>query len=116
MAHGKANTKLDLGTFEELVLLAVARLGTNAYGVTIWELVQRAEGHPVVMGAIYTTLDRLQDKGFVSSRQGEATAQRGGRPKRYFMIEGAGQAALDEAERRRNALRYAGPHTAGGAA
>src|SRR3712207_4024781 len=100
-----ADKKRYLGEFEEIVLLAVARLGSNAYGVSIRETVERVAGRQASIGAIYTTLDRLEEKGMVCSYEGEPTAQRGGRAKRYFQIEGAGRQALDEAERTRTRLR-----------
>lgn len=106
--------KMSLGAFEEMILLAVARLGENAYGVTIRQAVDEATGKETSFGAVYATLDRLQDKGFVSSRQGEATPERGGRAKRYFKIEGAGLAALHEAELIRARLTR-GVAAAGGA-
>lgn len=96
---------LYLGEFEEIVLLAVARLGRNAYGVTIRQTVEDVAGRPTSIGAIYATLDRLEQKGMVSSWLGEATPQRGGRAKRYFQLEGAGQLALSEAESVRERLR-----------
>lgn len=85
---------LYLGEFEELVLLATLRLGDSAYGVTIRQIVEEATRRSISIGAIYSTLDRLEKKGFISSRQGEPTAQRGGRAKRYFKLEGAGIKAL----------------------
>ena len=86
-----------LGSLEELVLLALLRLRDNAYGVTIRrELMERA-GKDISIGAVYTTLERLEGKGYVSSRLGEATAQRGGRAKRYFRIEARGAEALTAA-------------------
>ncbi|HEY0738869.1 MAG TPA: helix-turn-helix transcriptional regulator [Herpetosiphonaceae bacterium] len=97
--------KLYLGEFEEIVLLAVLRLGSNAYGVTIRQTVEEVAGRPTSIGAIYTTLERLEQKGFVSSWQGEATPERGGRAKRYFKIEGAARQALNEAELIRARLR-----------
>jgi PadR family transcriptional regulator len=85
----------QLGRFEELVLLALVRLRTNAYGVTIRrEIVERTEKE-VSIGAVYTTLDRLEAKGHISSKWGEPTAQRGGRAKRYFKIEAPGMDALN---------------------
>lgn len=107
--------KQYLGEFEEIVLLAVTRLGSNAYGVTIRRTVEEVAERPTSIGAIYTTLERLEQKGMVAARQGEPTAQRGGRAKRYFTITGSGQQALAEAERIRAALR-AGMQPAGGAA
>jgi PadR family transcriptional regulator, regulatory protein PadR len=86
-----------LGQFEAWILTAVVRLGEHhAYGMKIHEEVERLSGRPIVsLGAIYTALDRLQAKGLVSSKFGDATPQRGGRAKRFFKIEGAGQAALN---------------------
>ena len=85
----------SLGEFEHLVLLALVRLGDTAYGVPIRrELAERA-GRDVSIGAVYTTLDRLERKGFVSSRKGEPTAERGGRAKKYFRIEALGQLAIE---------------------
>lgn len=109
--------KLYLGEFEEIVLLAVLRLGSNAYGVTIRQTVEEVAGRPTSIGAIYTTLERLEQKGFVSSWQGESTPERGGRAKRYFKIEGAGMQALNEAELIRALLRtgLSGLQGAGGA-
>jgi PadR family transcriptional regulator, regulatory protein PadR len=97
--------KRYLGEFEELVLLAIARLGTSAYGVTIRRAVQEVAKRPTSIGAVYATLERLENKGFVSSWQGEPTAERGGRAKRYYRIEGAGLRALENAEWARDQLR-----------
>ena len=96
---------LSLSGSDEIVLLAVMRLGPNAYGVTIRKAVTEATGQEPSIGAIYTALERLEEKGFVSSRQGEPTPERGGRAKRYFEITGAGAQALTEAERVRALLR-----------
>src|SRR5688500_6375180 len=103
-----------LGEFEELVLLAVQLLGETAYGVTVRQKVSAAKGQDIAVGAIYASLERLEQKGFISSREGEKTAERGGRAKRYFRIEAAGALALSEAERVRSALR--GAQQAGGVA
>jgi PadR family transcriptional regulator PadR len=83
-----------LGSFEELVLLAIMKLGDEAYGSPIRRALEEALGSEVSVGALYTTLERLEEKGFVSSRQGDATKQRGGRPKCYYRVEGTGLAAL----------------------
>ncbi len=96
--------KLYLGEFEELVLLAVLVLGDNAYGVSIRDLIEQETGRNVSFGAIYTTLERLKTKGYISSRQGEPTQERGGRAKRYFRIEGVGETALSEAQRGRDRM------------
>lgn len=92
-----------LGEFEELVLLAVLKLGKDAYGTTIRSVLEDDGERFTSIGSLYATLDRLERKGFVSSRQGEATPERGGRAKRYFKVEGAGLSALRESGRvRRN--------------
>jgi DNA-binding PadR family transcriptional regulator len=83
-----------LGSLEHIVLLAVARLGTNAYGMTVRQEIQKRTGRDLSIGAIYATLERLQSKGYVSSTLGEPTAERGGRAKRHFHIEAAGEEAL----------------------
>lgn len=85
-----------LGSLEELVLLALVRLGENAYGVTVWREIQTRAGKEISIGAIYTVLDRLERKGFVSSRIGEPTPERGGRAKRFFQIEAPGSRALNK--------------------
>ena len=83
-----------LGKFEETVLLAVMKLGNDAYGVPISDAIEKATGKTPTTGALYTTLQRLEEKGFISSRIGEITAARGGRAKKYFKIENAGRVAL----------------------
>jgi PadR family transcriptional regulator PadR len=88
-------TKLQyLGEFEQLILLALLRLGSDAYGMRIRrEIVERTERR-ISLGAVYTTLERLEAKGFVSSWVGEPTAERGGRAKKFFRIEASGGSAL----------------------
>lgn len=87
----------SLGQFEQLVLTAVVTLGENAYGVTIHKRVQDlASSKAVTLGAIYVTLDRLEDKGYVSSWLSEPTAARGGRAKRCYQLEASGERALKE--------------------
>lgn len=93
-----------IGEFEELVLLSIVRLGDEAYGVPIRKRLEEA-GRRVAVGALYVTLDRLGDKGLVTSREGEATPQRGGRAKRYYRLTGEGRRALDEAEEVRARVR-----------
>lgn len=100
--------KMSLGGFEEMILLALVRLGENAYGVTIRQTLDEATGKETSIGAVYATLDRLEEKGYVSSRQGEATPERGGRAKRYFKLEGTGMAALREADVVRSRLTQGG--------
>ena len=83
-----------LGEFEQIVLLAVLRLGENAYGVTIWEEIEKRTGRPVMIGAVYATLDRLEVKHYISSKVGDPTPARGGRAKRFFKITTQGSTAL----------------------
>lgn len=83
-----------LGEFEQVVLLALARLGKGAYGVPIRREIEERSGRQVSVGALYSTLDRLENKGYVHSWFGEATAQRGGRSKRHFELLPSGSAAL----------------------
>ena len=73
-----------LGGFELLVLLALIRLGNDAYGVPISNEIEASSGRSVSVGSVYITLDRLERKELVSSRLGESTAERGGRAKTYF--------------------------------
>jgi PadR family transcriptional regulator PadR len=89
----------DIGTFEFQVLSVLARHPRNAYGVTIREWIAEATGRDVSIGALYTTLERLEAKGLISSEWGEPTAVRGGRRKRYYSIEAPGQRAHDEMRR-----------------
>ncbi|MEO7717522.1 MAG: PadR family transcriptional regulator [Capsulimonas sp.] len=96
--------RVFLGEFEEIVLLAVARLALNAYGVSVWQTVEENSQRTVSIGSIYATLERLEQKGFISSRQGESTPERGGRAKRYFRIEAPGDQALNEAQAIRQRL------------
>jgi len=88
-----------LGEFEQIVLLAVLRLGGNAYGVTIWEEIEKRTGRPVMIGAVYATLERLEAKRYLSSRIGDPTPERGGKAKRYFKITAQGVAALERSRR-----------------
>jgi DNA-binding PadR family transcriptional regulator len=93
-------TKGDwLGEFEQVVLLAVARLGSEGYGLTIRREIERRTGRRVSVGAVYATLTRLEDKGYVESRQGEATSRRGGRAKRHYAVLPAGARALEQSRR-----------------
>lgn len=86
-----------LGEFEHVVLLAVLRLGEHAYGVTIRNEITEKTGREPAPGALYTTLDRLEDKGLITSSLGDPTPQRGGRAKRYIQVSGTGMAALNHA-------------------
>ena len=84
---------MTLGEFEYLMLTAVARLGEDAYGVAIRQEIEDATGRPCSLGALYTTIDRLEGKGFVRTSMGDPTPQRGGRPKRMVRITAKGSQA-----------------------
>jgi len=83
-----------LGEFELVVLLTLSYLGEEAYGMKIRLHIEEKTGRSVSIGAVYTTLRRLQGKGYVSSRLGEPSQSRGGRAKKFFALEPAGLAAL----------------------
>jgi PadR family transcriptional regulator, regulatory protein PadR len=89
----------SLGEFEQIVLLAIMRVGADAYGVTIRSEIKDRTGRDPAPGALYTTLDRLEEKGLLTSLFGDPTPQRGGRPKRYFRINAAGIEAVARAQR-----------------
>jgi DNA-binding PadR family transcriptional regulator len=79
---------------EHIVLLAVMRLESNAYGVTVRREIESATGRDISIGAVYATLVRLESKGLIKSFTGEPTAERGGRAKRYFRMSAEGEGAL----------------------
>ena len=85
-----------LGEFEVLVLLAILRLGTDAYGMAVRRAIEERAGRKTSIGALYITLDRMEEKGFITSEIGEATPERGGRAKRFFSINPAGRQALNK--------------------
>jgi DNA-binding PadR family transcriptional regulator len=86
------------GAFEQLVLLALLRLGPDAYGMTVRREIEARTGRAVALGAVYATLDRLERKGLVSSRDGGgAPPERAGRARRYFEVEPGGRRALEQA-------------------
>ena len=93
-----------LGEFERAVLLAVVRAGRNAYGVTIRTELQRRLNRSVSLGAVYTTLDRLVEKGMASSSLGDPTPERGGRAKKFFAVEAQGVKALQHSRRMSDAI------------
>ena len=94
----------DLGEFEELVLLAVAVFTPTAYSVVIAEELEHQTGKAVTTGAVHAALQRLENKGLVSSQMGEATPERGGRRKRIFKVTIAGSRILHETRDVRNNL------------
>jgi PadR family transcriptional regulator PadR len=95
--QSRRNGKLEsLGEFETLVLMAVLRLDKDAYGMRIHQEIETRARRRCSYGALYTTLDRLEQKGYVSSKVGEPTAERGGRAKKFFQVEGLGAATLKQ--------------------
>jgi len=86
-----------LGEFEHIVLLAILRLGDAAYGVAIRNEIRETTGREPAPGALYTTIDRLEDKGLLTSTFGDPTPQRGGRAKRYVKVSAQGLRAVNHA-------------------
>ena len=103
-----------LGGFELLVLLALIRLNDEAYGVPISNAIEESSGRQVSIGSVYITLDRLAEKGLVSSRLGEPTSERGGRAKTYFRITAKGLREVRQAQRTLITLWTGVPQLAGG--
>ena len=94
------NKSDNVGQFEQLVLTAILQLHENAYGVTIHAKVEDlVQPKSVSLGAVYVTLDRLEDKGLISSRLSDPTPERGGRSKRCYRLEALGERALEESAR-----------------
>ena len=88
--------RTSLGEFEEIVLLTVAILGPHAYGVTIAQEIEKRTGRQVGFNTVHTTLQRLEEKGFLLSEMGGATTERGGRRKRFFALTALGAKVLKE--------------------
>ena len=99
--------EFTLGEFEQIILIAIVRLGDDAYGATIRRDIEQRTSRRLAIGAVYTTLDRLERKGCVRSWIGEPTAQRGGRRRKYFALQPLGARAL------RSAYNAFGAMTAG---
>src|SRR5690349_18311481 len=87
-----------VGEFEHIVVLALLRLGDRAYGVTVRQEIEARIHREVSIGAIYATLDRLEAKGYVKSKLGEPTPERGGRSKRFFRVTAKGVAAVNRTQ------------------
>lgn len=104
----------QLGEFEEIVLLTIALLHPDAYGVAVVEELSQRLERPMSLGVVHRTMQRLEEKGLVHSHFGEATAERGGRAKRLFTVTMAGEQSLREARRIRNELWEGIPKTAFG--
>jgi PadR family transcriptional regulator PadR len=86
-----------LGSLEQLLLLALLRLGDDAYGVPIRDEIEERTGRVISPGAIYTALDRLETRGLVRSRLGDPTPERGGKRKRHYRLTAKGAATIGEA-------------------
>jgi PadR family transcriptional regulator, regulatory protein PadR len=98
-----------LGEFELMILLAVIRLGQEAYGVTIVRELEGYRGREVSVGSVYAALERLEAKRLVSSSLGDPTPERGGKAKRYFQVTGAGLRQVHETRRVLSKLWHALP-------
>ncbi|HTH54591.1 MAG TPA: PadR family transcriptional regulator [Cyclobacteriaceae bacterium] len=97
-------TSYSLGEFEELVLLMVAALHDEAYGVAILENLEDELEKKVNISAVHVALKRMEDKGFVKSRFGGITEDRGGRRKKYYVVTALGKRMLDEQHELRNSI------------
>jgi DNA-binding PadR family transcriptional regulator len=95
----------NLGEFEHIVLLALLRLRESAYGMRIRQEILIQTGRSVSIGAIYATLERMEAKGYVSSRLSDPTPERGGRAKRFFSVQGRGFKVLKRAEQALHSMR-----------
>jgi PadR family transcriptional regulator PadR len=93
---GRDRMTNELNSLEQQMMLAITKLMPNAYGVAIGDHIERVTGRSYSIGAIYNALDRLEGRGFLEARQGEATATRGGRRKLYFDLTATGQLALKQ--------------------
>lgn len=94
-----SQTSAPLGEFEQLILLALVRLGPEAYGATVRREIEERARREVSISAVYTTLERLEQKGLVRSRIGEPTPERGGRRRRHFELLPLGARSLRDAYR-----------------
>ena len=101
-----------LGEFEEIVLLAVAIQSGDAYGAAVVTEIEQQMNRPVNLGAVHSALNRLQEKGLVTSALGGVTAERGGRRKRLYSVTTLGRRALEEIRQLRNQMWDAVPKTA----
>ncbi len=105
-----------LGEFELMVLLVVIRLGENAYGVPISREIEQRSGREAALGSVYAALERMEEKGLVTSRLGDPTAERGGRAKRFFSVTPQGLSEVRQTQRTLTALWHGLPQLEGGAA
>ncbi len=94
----------NLGEFEELVLLTIAALVNDAYSVAICDELEKSTGRSAKLGVVHAVLNRLEEKGLVKSKLGEATSTRGGKRKRFYSITNGGKAALIKSKELRDEL------------
>ena len=100
-----------LGEFEQIVLLALLRLGEDSYGMRVRQEIEERTRRDVSIGAVYATLDRMESKGWVKSSLGKPTVERGGRAKRTFVLTAAGRKSLAMTQRSlEGMLKGLGPH------
>ncbi len=97
---------MPLGDLEQLVMLACLRLGDDSFGAAVQREIADRAGRYVTLGAVYTALNRLEEKGFVESRVGDPLPQRGGRRRRHYSVLPAGRAAIAEAWNAMRALSH----------
>ena len=88
-----------LGEFEQIVMLALVRVGSDAYGATVCAEIEQRGGRDVSVSAVHTTLERLEQKGLVKSRLGDPTPQRGGKRKRHYEVAALGMRSLQASYR-----------------
>lgn len=105
-----------LTDFELMILLAIMRVGENAYGVPIANEIETTGGRKVLMAALYVALDRLEENGLLTSAYGDPTPERGGRAKRFFKVTSKGIKAVKETQRAFTALWSGIPELKGGTA
>lgn len=105
-----------LGEFELMVMLALIRLGADAYGVPISREIEQRSGREAALGSVYAALERLEERGLVSSRLGDPTAERGGRAKRYFHVTAQGLRDIRDTQRALVNLWKGLPELSGGRA
>jgi PadR family transcriptional regulator, regulatory protein PadR len=101
----------NLGEFEELVLLTIAALVNEAYSVAICDELEKHTGRTAKLGVVHAVLNRLEEKGLIKSKMGEATNVRGGKRKRYYSVTNAGKAAFIKAKEVRDQLWSLIPET-----
>ncbi len=94
----------NIGEFEEVVLLTIASLMTEAYSVNIVDEIKEVTGRATKLGVVHSVLNRLEDKGMISSDLGDPTKERGGRRKRFYQVTHAGKVALIKSKEQRDRL------------